>query len=548
MYFEEKIGKKFFAVKKEKSEKTDKKQLIDRFNISPNTLIINDNNFQEKLRAIDEIKNFQNLTMDHHSDYLLNEQLPSYNEVESNLFSKKGKIIIKSLISFNKDNTIPNIKNFEKRELNYSKNNNESNIQIEIYTNINLIILKTFNNSMNESDYNKLNELKEKFTNLEILVFKSLITSIMNLILDWAINIANLNSFFENDNNNNSIDSEIFIIIYNKYNEMKNICENIEKDFNLIFDKIKKEVDIHFTLIELFTDLFWDFIFRIHQINCKFSPIFFNENLDKKLKSIIEEIINILFSMKIPLKKKIGELLNISWILEEKIYLSSYIINLKSKLFDFHNLNSSYNFEIKPKIGLPLPSPIPIISLKETYNGIRPPEPIKQENKEEKEKKIYEKLFNENDKNKDIKDINYKSEDDKKENENINKNNNNIKNNNIDKISTKDEEIQTNINENNDENNNNNNGKKISIDELLVSIMNVHESDNNNNNKSKKKNKKKKKKKNNSIIIQNEEILSDNDPIVDKFKSELNSFNTNSDQKIRPKLSTGWLNSITLKY
>ena len=78
--------------------------------------------------------------------------------------------------------------------------------------------------------------------------------------------------------------------------------------------------------------------------------------------------------------------------------------------------------------------------------------------------------------------------------------------------------------------------------------MNVHESDNNNNNKSKKKNKKKKKKKNNSIIIQNEEILSDNDPIVDKFKSELNSFNTNSDQKIRPKLSTGWLNSITLKY
>ncbi len=546
MSFEEKIGKKFFAVKKEKNDKIDKKQLtLEPFYISANELILNDNNFQEKLRAIDEIKNFQNLIMDHHSDYPLNEQIPLNNEVESNLFSKKGTIIIKSLISFNKDNTMLNIKNFEKRELNYSKNNNESNIQIEIYTNINLIIVKTFSNNMNESDYNKLNELKERFTNLEIFVFKSLITSIMNLILDWAINIANLKPF-ENDNNN-SIDSEIFLIIYNKYNEMRNICENIEKNFNLIFEKIKKEVDIDFTLIELFTDLFWDFIFRIHQINCKFSPIFLNENLDKKIKNILQGIINILFSIKIPIKKKIGELLNISWIIEEKIYLSSYIINLKSKLFDFHNLNSSYNLEIKPKIRFPLPSPIPIISLKETYNGIRPPEPIKQENKEEKEKKIDEKLINEkNDKNEEIKDNNYKSEDDKKENKYINKDND-IKNNYIDKIFTKDEEIQTNINENNDENINNNNGKKISIDELLVSIMNVHDTDNNNN-KSKKKNKKKKKKKNNSIIIQNEEILSDNDPIVDKFKSELNSFNTNSDQKIRPKLSSGWLNSITLNY
>ena len=330
MSLDEKIAKKFFGGKKEKIDKVDKKQLrLDTVYKTPNDLILNDNNFQEKLR-LDDIKN---LIIDQHPNYALKEQLPLDNDEESTLFSKKETIILKSIIAFNKDNNKPNIKYFQKRELNYSKNNNESNIQIEIYTNINLIIVKKFNNNMNESDYNKLNELKEKFTNLEILVFKSLITSIMNLILDWAINIANLNSFFENDNNNNSIDSEIFIIIYNKYNEMKNICENIEKDFNLIFDKIKKEVDIHFTLIELFTDLFWDFIFRIHQINCKFSPIFFNENLDKKLKSIIEEIINILFSMKIPLKKKIGELLYISWILEE------------------------------------------------TYNGIRPPEPIKQENK-----------------------------------------------------------------------------------------------------------------------------------------------------------------------
>ena len=304
MSFEEKIGKKFFAVKKEKNDKIDKKQLtLEPFYISANELILNDNNFQEKLRAIDEIKNFQNLIMDHHSDYPLNEQIPLNNEVESNLFSKKGTIIIKSLISFNKDNTMLNIKNFEKRELNYSKNNNESNIQIEIYTNINLIIVKTFSNNMNESDYNKLNELKERFTNLEIFVFKSLITSIMNFILDWANNIAHLNSLLDNENNDSN-NSEVFLIIFNKYNEMKKICQNIEKDFNLIFDKIKKEVDIDFTLIELFTDLFWDFIFRIHQINCKFSPIFLNENLDKKIKNILQGIINILFSIKIPIKKK----------------------------------------------------------------------------------------------------------------------------------------------------------------------------------------------------------------------------------------------------
>ena len=75
MSFEEKIGKKFFAVKKEKNDKIDKKQLtLEPFYISANELILNDNNFQEKLRAIDEIKNFQNLIMDHHSDYPLNEQ------------------------------------------------------------------------------------------------------------------------------------------------------------------------------------------------------------------------------------------------------------------------------------------------------------------------------------------------------------------------------------------------------------------------------------------------------------------------------------------
>ena len=529
MSLDEKIAKKFFGGKKEKIDKVDKKQLrLDTVYKTPNDLILNDNNFQEKLR-LDDIKN---LIIDQHPNYALKEQIPLDNDEESTLFSKKETIILKSIIAFNKDNNKPNIKYFQKRELNYSKNNNESNIQIEIYTNINLVIVKTFNNNMNESDYNKLNELKERFTNLEIFVFKSLITSIMNFILDWANNIAHLNSLLDNENNDSN-NSEVFLIIFNKYNEMKKICQNIEKDFNLIFDKIKKEVDIDFTLIELFTDLFWDFIFKIQQINCIFSEVYIKDNIDKKIKNIIDEIINLLFSIKIPLKKKIGELLNISWILREEIFLSSYIIKLKSKIFDFHNLNSS----LKPIIRFPLLS-------SKIYNGIKASEPIIYDNKEENEKKIDDKLIN--GKNEEIKNVNYKNEDDKKVNENIIKDNN-IQDNNIDKISTKDEEIQTNINENNDENFTDNNGKKISIDELLVSIMNVHETDNNN--KSKKKNKKKKKKKNNGIIIQNEEILSDNnDPVVDKFKSELNSYNTKSDHKIRPKLSSQWIDSIKLNY
>ena len=300
MSLDEKIAKKFFGGKKEKIDKVDKKQLrLDTVYKTPNDLILNDNNFQEKLR-LDDIKN---LIIDQHPNYALKEQIPLDNDEESTLFSKKETIILKSIIAFNKDNNKPNIKYFQKRELNYSKNNNESNIQIEIYTNINLIIVKTFNNNMNESDYNKLNELKERFTNLEIFVFKSLITSIMNFILDWANNIAHLNSLLDNENNDSN-NSEVFLIIFNKYNEMKKICQNIEKDFNLIFDKIKKEVDIDFTLIELFTDLFWDFIFKIQQINCIFSEVYIKDNIDKKIKNIIDEIINLLFSIKIPLKKK----------------------------------------------------------------------------------------------------------------------------------------------------------------------------------------------------------------------------------------------------
>lgn len=301
MSLDEKIAKKFFGGKKEKIDKVDKKQLrLDTVYKTPNDLILNDNNFQEKLR-LDDIKN---LIIDQHPNYALKEQIPLDNDEESTLFSKKETIILKSIIAFNKDNNKPNIKYFQKRELNYSKNNNESNIQIEIYTNINLVIVKTFNNNMNESDYNKLNELKERFTNLEIFVFKSLITSIMNFILDWANNIAHLNSLLDNENNDSN-NSEVFLIIFNKYNEMKKICQNIEKDFNLIFDKIKKEVDIDFTLIELFTDLFWDFIFKIQQINCIFSEVYIKDNIDKKIKNIIDEIINLLFSIKIPLKKKL---------------------------------------------------------------------------------------------------------------------------------------------------------------------------------------------------------------------------------------------------
>ena len=576
MSFEEKIGKKFFAIKKEKIEKNkkkDKKLLKDSSYISPKELLFKDKNLQEKLKAIDDKKNFQNLIMAHPSENSLKENLPSLNSQENNnLISKKEKIIIiRALISFGEENNlIPNIQTFEKKQLNYSKNANESKLQNEISTAINLLIIKYFNENMLEPDYKLLDVLKEKFTNIEIFVFKSLITSIMNFILDWAINIENLDSFFENDYNNPS-DSEKFVIIFEKFNQMMNVCQKIEKNFNIIFEKIKKEIEFEFTLIELFTDLFWDFIFRIHQLNCKFGSVYFDGTLDKKIKIILENIVNILFNIKTPLKKKIGESINLTWILKEKIYLANYILNLKIK-------NNIYNFEIKPKITLPLPAPIPIINLRESFNGIKPPEAIKQEiyikedNKIEENKlednKIKENKLEEN-KNEENQNKTEENEENKIENieendieendieENIleeivdnkvkgdiiNNENNNIeykKENNIivGNINTKDEEIQTNINENNIIESN-----KISLDELYDSIMNINDSENNN--KSKKKNKKKKKKKNNNII-QNEESFSDNDPIVDKFKSELNSFNSNGNQKIKPKFSINWLKSINL--
>ena len=571
MSFEEKIGKKFFAIKKEKIEKIkkkDKKLLKDSSYISPKELLLKDKNLQEKLKAIDDKKNFQNLIMAHPSENSLKENLPSLNSQENNnLISKKEKIkIIRALISFGEENNlIPNIQTFEKKQLNYSKNANESKLQNEISTAINLLIIKYFNENMLEPDYKLLDVLKEKFTNIEIFVFKSLITSIMNFILDWAINIENLDSFFENDYNNPS-DSEKFIIIFEKFNQMMNVCQKIEKNFNIIFEKIKKEIEFEFTLIELFTDLFWDFIFRIHQLNCKFGSVYFDGTLDKKIKIILENIVNILFNIKTPLKKKIGESINLTWILKEKIYLANYILNLKIK-------NNIYNFEIKPKITLPLPAPIPIINIRESFNGIKPPEAIKLEIKEDnkiednkiKENKLEENKNEENqnktEENEENKIENNKVEendieendieeniieeivDNKVKDDIINNENNNIENKKendiiVENINTKDEEIQTNINENNIIESN-----KISLDELYDSIMNINDSENNN--KSKKKNKKKKKKKNNNII-QNEESFSDNDPIVDKFKSELNSFNSNGNQKIKPKFSINWLKSINL--
>ena len=158
--------------------------------------------------------------------------------------------------------------------------------------------------------------------------FKSIVISLYILVIRWLSN-SHFKIYLRSIKENN-INLDIFIELMEKYNKIKDICPYLEKDFKGIIDNYHKMEDIKFCLCELLTDLYWDYVFKIHKINYMFTSCYKLENIKNNVifeeaKHSMKSIIDLLILNNTCYKKNIGEQLQLPYMKKENIFLISYI-------------------------------------------------------------------------------------------------------------------------------------------------------------------------------------------------------------------------------
>ena len=320
--------------------------------------------------------------------------------------------------------------------------------------------------------------------------FKSIVISLYILVIRWLSN-SHFKIYLRSIKENN-INLDIFIELMEKYNKIKDICPFLEKDFKGIIDNYHKMEDIKFCLCELLTDLYWDYVFKIHKINYMFTSCYKLENIKnnvifEKAKHSMKSIIDLLILNNTCYKKNIGEQLQLPYMKKENIFLISYI-NKSMKIVN--------PFEIK--------NPFIVQNEKNSENS-------------EKE--------NCNNDTPNLSDEN---------------NNNNDKN--LTNDQNKDEEKEDNTEKNEEKNKEKNkNTDNLSLEEIYKFIVEDIPDEN-------KKQKKKKRKKKKKIKTENKKIVETIDPVVEEFIQYFVEFNKNNCEdfiKIKPKISEKWIKSIS---
>jgi hypothetical protein len=378
----------------------------------------------------------------------------------------------------------------------------------------------------------KIINFQKKSLNYKYIFIKGIIIGLINIINDW-LGKEYLRSLEDNQANN---DKEDFILdCYEKYEILKKICYFLEKDFSLFIDNFKDSNKLEFKFINLFSDIFWDYVFRIKDINIYFTKNCVTEKIDEKVNETMNNIINILYNIDLSYKKNFGDLLNITCIKSENIFLMDYIIKYRNSsnnkninLINNKNINNinekKENNEIHKSSSCEM-----ILSNKINC--------IENENNNKKEKE---------EKEEDIKNI-----------INDNKEDNNNSNNVSEDISTNDyNNINKSYNDIEDNKMNLNLGKSFSMDicnnklndkDSLEKVYNYILYGENEKKKQKKRHKKRRKNKNsNSIIV--EENIEPIDPIVEEYKNYINNIYKNCSgyiKKIKPKINKEWINSLT---
>ena len=320
----------------------------------------------------------------------------SNNSLISNILSEKEKIVIEALIALDKDNNKSDISNedinkeFEFEFVEYSfeslsnidKNNFSKDEIVEyeqkynIYEFVDKRIKYYYNYYKKNKSYNldenqsELKDFENEINNILLLEennekylffsFKSLVMGINNLIINWLSNSyfkVYLNKIKEKQisfEDNNKINLDIFIKLMDKYNIIKDICQFLEKDFKKIIDNFQTKKKLKFCLCELLTDLYWDYLFKIHPINIIYTKGYSLDNIKNNVifeeaKHSMKVIIDILIVNDTSFKKDIGELLDLPYMNKDKIFLMSYIIKFKKNAnpFEIAKLSVEENIDNK---------------------------------------------------------------------------------------------------------------------------------------------------------------------------------------------------------
>ena len=177
-----------------------------------------------------------------------------------------------------------------------------------LFKELNLFDFKEKEN-INYNNIDKLiNSLKqnENYHHLEFIAIKSIIVSIINLskelINNYLKNTKNINvnfnklnedGFFPEDNENNIVllNPYLFETIYNDYSFIYNQCTFLENYFIESFNNFRKKYQISFVLKDLFTDIFWNYIFHNEMLSKKFISIYIgNDNVCSDIRKILSDI------------------------------------------------------------------------------------------------------------------------------------------------------------------------------------------------------------------------------------------------------------------
>lgn len=172
--------------------------------------------------------------------------------------------------------------------------------------------------------------------------FKSIVISLYLLIIRRLSNShfkIYLNSIKEDN-----INLDIFIELMEKYNTLKDICPFLEKDFKEMIEIYQQKKDVKFCLCELLTDLYWDYVFKIHKINNMFISCYKLDNIKKNVifeeaKHAMKSIIDILIVNDTSYKKNIGEQLKLPYMKQENLFLMCYINKSKKIVNPFEIKN-----------------------------------------------------------------------------------------------------------------------------------------------------------------------------------------------------------------
>ena len=275
---------------------------------------------------------------------------------EEELEKKKKNLIIKSLIYFNKDGIINGIENFKKRIPDYNKSKYEEDNKFE--KNVYIRIEDRIREYLNKYKCDKLSQLRDfensyllkiinfqkKSVNYKNISIKGIIIGLLNIINDF-VGKEYLKIYQDNIKNDNYEKGEYFLDLYEKYEIMKKFCFYLQKDFILLIDNFKEDINFEFTFDALFSDIYWDYVFRIKELYLYFINNYNNDKISKKANETMDNIIDILFNIDLPYKKMFGDILNMSCIKKENIYLMNYIIKYRKLLFknDKENINININ-------------------------------------------------------------------------------------------------------------------------------------------------------------------------------------------------------------